>query len=101
MTISSYTFSAEEGSHRHDLSSTHTSCYASLVRHFQIGWALACFYIRVIPGDWYRRFPFLPLPPNDYLRWRLRTAYGQHRPPLGTVLRDVWQFGDWLRTFPG
>ena len=26
--------------------------------------------------DWYRRAPFLPLPPADYMRWRLHTAYG-------------------------
>lgn len=25
---------------------------------------------------WYRRFPFLPLPPASYVRWRLETAYG-------------------------
>lgn len=26
--------------------------------------------------DWYRRPPFLPLPPRSYLRWRMETAYG-------------------------
>lgn len=26
--------------------------------------------------NWYRRPPFLPLPPRSYLRWRLETAYG-------------------------
>jgi len=26
--------------------------------------------------DWYRRPPFLPLPPASYMRWRLDTAYG-------------------------
>jgi len=25
---------------------------------------------------WYRRFPFLPLPARDYLKWRMYTAYG-------------------------
>lgn len=25
---------------------------------------------------WYRRFPFLPLPARDYVRWRMYTAYG-------------------------
>ena len=25
---------------------------------------------------WYRTFPFLPLPPRSYLRWRMETAYG-------------------------
>jgi len=25
---------------------------------------------------WYRTPPFLPLPPSEYLAWRLHTAYG-------------------------
>jgi hypothetical protein len=25
---------------------------------------------------WYRRPPFLPLPPRSYMRWRMETAYG-------------------------
>ena len=25
---------------------------------------------------WYRRMPFLPLPPPSYLRWRMETAFG-------------------------
>lgn len=25
---------------------------------------------------WYRRFPFLPVPPREYLDWRVHTAYG-------------------------
>lgn len=25
---------------------------------------------------WYRVPPFLPLPPRDYLRWRMLTAFG-------------------------
>ena len=70
------------------------------MRHFAIAWALLRFYKRAIPEDWYRQFPFLPIPPRDYIRWRLHTAYGQSHPPLGTLIRDVWQFGDWLRTFP-
>jgi hypothetical protein len=38
---------------------------------------------------WYRRFPFVPLPPRSYLRWRLETAYGDpdHRPTDGELLR--------------
>lgn len=27
--------------------------------------------------DWYRRSPFLPVPPAEYLAWRLHTAYGE------------------------
>jgi len=26
---------------------------------------------------WYRRPPFLPLPPPEYVDWRLHTAYGE------------------------
>jgi hypothetical protein len=26
--------------------------------------------------QWYLRFPFLPLPERQYLRWRMYTAYG-------------------------
>lgn len=25
---------------------------------------------------WYRRAPFLPIPPASYIRWRMDTAYG-------------------------
>jgi hypothetical protein len=69
------------------------------MKHVAIFWALTRFYFRLIPRDWYRRLPFLPVPPAGYIRWRLRTAYGKHRPAWPDMLRDVWQFGDWLRTF--
>jgi hypothetical protein len=69
------------------------------LKHVAIFWALARFYMRLIPRDWFHRPPFLPIPPAQYLRWRLRTAYGRQRPPWQRLLRDLWQFGDWLRTF--
>jgi hypothetical protein len=36
---------------------------------------------------WYRRPPFLPLPPADYMRWRMHTAYGDehHVPSAGEL----------------
>jgi hypothetical protein len=39
--------------------------------------------------DWYRRFPFLPLPARDYFRWRMYTAYGDEEivPPVDDVVR--------------
>jgi hypothetical protein len=64
-----------------------------------IAFALIRFYVRLIPRDWYRKAPFLPFPPAVYIQWRLRTAYGKNRPPWRHVFRDLWQFGDWLRTF--
>jgi hypothetical protein len=38
---------------------------------------------------WYRRAPFLPLPPPEYVRWRMHTAYGDHDavPPAEDVVR--------------
>lgn len=46
--------------------------------------------------DWLRRAPFLPLPPREYLRWRMYTAYGDEDaiPPA----RDVLRFARWRRT---
>jgi hypothetical protein len=58
--------------------------------------ALARFYGRLVPYGWYRRLPFLPLPPRPYLAWRLQTAYGQTRPGWRVIAHDVWQFGRWL-----
>lgn len=44
---------------------------------------------------WLRRAPFLPLPPRDYLHWRMLTAYGDEHavPPL----EDVVRFARWRR----
>ena len=39
--------------------------------------------------DWWRRAPFLPLPPREYVRWRMHTAYGDPNavPPADDVVR--------------
>jgi len=44
---------------------------------------------------WWRSPPFLPLPPAEYIRWRMYTAYGDENavPPL----RDVLRFARWRR----
>ena len=38
---------------------------------------------------WWRRPPFLPLPPDEYVRWRMHTAYGDEEavPPVEDVIR--------------
>jgi hypothetical protein len=38
---------------------------------------------------WYLVPPFLPLPPREYVRWRMYTAYGDEEvvPPIDDVLR--------------
>lgn len=45
--------------------------------------------------DWLRRPPFLPLPPAEYVRWRMYTAYGDEDavPPV----EDVIRFARWRR----
>jgi hypothetical protein len=47
---------------------------------------------------WWRRFPFLPLPARDYLRWRMYTAYGDSDavPPA----EDVIRFARWATSEP-
>jgi hypothetical protein len=39
--------------------------------------------------EWYLRLPFLPLPPAEFLRWRMYTAYGDEGavPPVADVIR--------------
>jgi hypothetical protein len=48
----------------------------------RVGW-------RFRARGWYRRFPFIPLPARDYLRWRMYTAYGNADivPPAEDVVR--------------
>ncbi|MEO8563137.1 MAG: hypothetical protein ABI601_13725 [bacterium] len=47
---------------------------------------------------WWHRFPYLPLPARDYLRWRMHTAYGDSDavPPADDVIR----FARWATSDP-
>ncbi len=47
---------------------------------------------------WYRRFPFLPLPAQSYVKWRMYTAYGDEAaiPPA----EDVINFARWVGRQP-
>ena len=49
--------------------------------------------------NWWRSFPFVPLPDRAYLRWRMYTAYGDENavPPV----RDVIGFARWRRETMG
>ena len=44
---------------------------------------------------WYLRPPFLPLPPRDYVRWRMYTAYGDEAAVPSAD--DVLRFARWRR----
>lgn len=46
--------------------------------------------------DWYRRFPFLPTPSREYVRWRMHTAYGDDDmvpPPEDVERYAYWATG--------
>ena len=59
------------------------------VRHPPVAAALLRVAWRFRRRDWWRRFPFLPLPSTDYVRWRMHTAYGSDDavPPADDVVR--------------
>ena len=61
----------------------------------RVAWDLLALAWAMRRRDWYRTTPFLPLPPADYVRWRLYTAYGDEAavPPV----RDVLRFARWRR----
>jgi hypothetical protein len=54
-----------------------------------VGVALARVGWRFRRRRWYAQFPFLPLPPAEYVRWRMYTAYGRDEavPPAADVIR--------------
>ena len=43
---------------------------------------------------WHRRWPFLPLPNRDYVRWRMHTAYGDHDAVPSP--EDVVRYARWV-----
>jgi len=80
-----------------------TSLYARLALRAAINPRLAVDLLRLMwsfrARDWYRRPPFLPLPPRVYMRWRMYTAYGDEAavPPV----EDVVNFARWRRETMG
>ena len=54
-----------------------------------VGVALARVGWRFRRRRWYARFPYLPIPAAEYLRWRMYTAYGREGavPPADDVIR--------------
>jgi hypothetical protein len=64
-----------------------------LVARASVRPSLAVDLLRVVwrfrARSWYRRFPFLPVPPREYVRWRMLTAYGSYDavPPADDIVR--------------
>lgn len=42
---------------------------------------------------WFRRFPFLPLPDAEYVKWRMHTAYGGN--DVVPSAEDVIRYARW------
>ena len=53
---------------------------------------------RLAAPGWWRRWPPLPRPDPDYLRFRLQTAYGTREG--GPDPADVVAYLEWCRRFP-
>lgn len=78
------------------------SLYLRLLLRGVINPALALALLRLSwrarSRSWARRFPFLPIPSAEYMRWRMHTAYGAHEsvPPI----EDVIRFAQWASPRP-
>ena len=63
---------------------------------------------RVRRKGWWHRFPFLPIPPKQWLLWRFETAWGidsmnpkwEDFPPIKIIISDIYKFGHFLRQMP-
>jgi hypothetical protein len=59
-------------------------------------WSTALHQYRVsLPRRWWTRRPFLPLPPGDYVRFRLQTQYGSAKNRIEAV--DVLNYLSWCK----
>lgn len=54
---------------------------------------------RLAPRSWWKRAPFLPIPPADYVEFRLVTQYGGgHGEPRGEIRPiDVVDYLQWCK----
>lgn len=71
---------------------------AVLVRP-QLWWTAVRQVGRLAPRGWWRRAPFLPLPPADYMEFRTVTQYGGGHGQPGVPVRsvDVVDYLAWCR----
>ncbi len=73
------------------------SLYTTLFFRALVSPSLAIALLRVFwrfrRRGWYARFPFLPVPSREYIRWRMHTAYGDHDavPPV----QDLINYARW------
>lgn len=68
----------------------------AVLRHPSLWWTALAQVFRLASPGWWRRRPFLPLPDDDYLRFRLETQYGPGHEPTAA---DVVDYLMWCRSF--
>ena len=59
--------------------------------------------------NWWFRYPFLPIPPKEWVLWRIETAWGidsrefslSKLPPLRVIIKDLFNFGHFLKYVGG
>jgi hypothetical protein len=67
----------------------------SVARHPPL-WGTALHQYRVsLPRRWWTRRPYLPIPPSDYIRFRLQTQYGAVNHRIEAV--DVLNYLSWCK----
>ena len=71
-------------------------CAAAVATHPPL-WITACRQYRsALPRRWWSRRPFLPIPPRDYVRFRVLTQYGSVDHRIEAV--DVLNYLSWCKT---
>jgi hypothetical protein len=61
----------------------------------RLAWTLVRIAWRMRARDWYRKPPFLPLPPARYVEWRMHTAFGDEHHALDA--RELERYAAWVR----
>ena len=67
----------------------------AVVGHPRLWGTAARQWRRTTPHGWWRRRPFLPVPTNEYLRFRLVTQYGTVDHPIDPA--DVLNYLAWCQ----
>jgi hypothetical protein len=61
---------------------------AAVVPRPALWWVAVRQWRRTVPDGWWQRWPFLPLPPKEYIAFRMVTQYGadEQAPRRGDVV---------------
>lgn len=69
----------------------------AVLRHPELWWTGASVLFRLAEPGWWRHAPFLPLPPEAYVEFRLLTNYGSGGATGEVIARDVVVYLRWCR----